>query len=213
MQAEICWAWTVRPKCVFPGAIYGLPLTAWPLPSVPPPLGRSRLQRPCSPGRVNGHVSVASSRLRRLTSGRRTGWCSGLQSQVREDLLDHRLLQDCRNDLQLAAAVRAVLQVEVESGASAKTNLYSSYVAAKTRLSSRGRTQTVQWTVCAWRGAGPLARRGLQGWPSPAAPGGGARSSPRTGRAQLPGLPARALAVPLAAPLVGVPARAAWPKL
>ena len=28
---------------------------------------------------------------------------------------------------------------------------------------SRARTQTVQWTVCAWRGAGPLARRGLQG--------------------------------------------------
>jgi len=27
---------------------------------------------------------------------------------------------------------------------------------------SRARTQTVQWTVCAWRGAGPLARRGLQ---------------------------------------------------
>ena len=28
---------------------------------------------------------------------------------------------------------------------------------------SRVRTQTVQWTVCTWRGAGPLARRGLQG--------------------------------------------------
>ena len=27
----------------------------------------------------------------------------------------------------------------------------------------RARTQTVQWTVCAWQGAGPLARRGLQG--------------------------------------------------
>ena len=36
---------------------------------------------------------------------------------------------------------------------------------SNTRLSSRARTQTVQWTVCAWRGAGPLARRGLQGWP------------------------------------------------
>ena len=35
-----------------------------------------------------------------------------LQSQEREDLLDHRSrsLQDRRNDLQLAAAVRAVLQ-------------------------------------------------------------------------------------------------------
>jgi len=28
---------------------------------------------------------------------------------------------------------------------------------------SRARTQTVRWTVCAWRAAGPLARRGLQG--------------------------------------------------
>ena len=27
----------------------------------------------------------------------------------------------------------------------------------------RSRTQTVHWTVCAWRGAWPLARRGLQG--------------------------------------------------
>ena len=44
--------------------------------------------------------------------------------------------QDRRDDLQLAAAVRAVLEVEVESEASAQTNLYSSYVVAKTRLSS-----------------------------------------------------------------------------
>ena len=28
----------------------------------------------------------------------------------------------------------------------------------------RARTRTVRWTVRAWRGAGPLARRGLQGW-------------------------------------------------
>ena len=61
---------------------------------------------------------------------------SGLQTQVGEDLLDHRLFQDRSDDLQLAAAVRAVLQVEIESEASAKSNLYPSYVAAKTRLSS-----------------------------------------------------------------------------
>jgi putative colanic acid biosynthesis UDP-glucose lipid carrier transferase len=36
---------------------------------------------------------------------------------VREDLLDHRLLQDRRNDLELAAAVRTVLQVDLESEA------------------------------------------------------------------------------------------------
>jgi hypothetical protein len=55
---------------------------------------------------------------------------------VREDLLDHRLLKNRGDDLQLAAAVRAVLQVDLESEASAKTNLYPSYVAAKTRLRS-----------------------------------------------------------------------------
>ena len=37
-----------------------------------------------------------------------------MQSKVREDLLDHRLLQDRRDDLELAAAVRTVLQVEIE---------------------------------------------------------------------------------------------------
>jgi hypothetical protein len=61
-----------------------------------------------------------------------TGWsarrCPGLQAQVREDLLDHRLLKNRGDDLQLAAAVRAVLQVDLESEASAKTNLYPSSV-------------------------------------------------------------------------------------
>jgi hypothetical protein len=52
--------------------------------------------------------------LQRLDSGRRKRRCPGLQPQTRKDLLDHRLLQDRRNDLQLASAVRAVLQVEVE---------------------------------------------------------------------------------------------------
>ena len=39
---------------------------------------------------------------------------SGLQTQVRKDLLDDRLLQDGGDDLQLAIAVRGVLQVEFE---------------------------------------------------------------------------------------------------
>jgi hypothetical protein len=37
-----------------------------------------------------------------------------LQTQVREDPLDHRLLKDGGDDHQLAAAVRAVLHVDVE---------------------------------------------------------------------------------------------------
>jgi len=46
-------------------------------------------------------------------------------------------LQDGGDELQLAATVRAVVEVDLESEASAKTHLYSSYVVAKTRLSSR----------------------------------------------------------------------------
>jgi len=47
---------------------------------------------------------------------RRRGHTStvGLQTQVREDLLDHRLFQDRRDDLQLAAAVRAMRRVDLE---------------------------------------------------------------------------------------------------
>jgi len=48
---------------------------------------------------------------------RPTGWRawrrSGLQTQVREDFLDHWLFEDRRDD-QLAAAVRAVFQVDLE---------------------------------------------------------------------------------------------------
>ena len=67
---------------------------------------------------------------------------------MREDLLDHRLLKDRRDDLQLAAAVRAVLQLEIESDASAKTNLYSSDVVAKTRLSSLAQIRrTGRWCM------------------------------------------------------------------
>ena len=83
----------------------------------------------------------------------------GLQTQVREGLLNHRVPghgvpgvrqaqtvletvctwltpHDRRDDFQLAAAVRAVRHVDLESAASEKTNLYPSYVVSKTRLSS-----------------------------------------------------------------------------
>ena len=40
--------------------------------------------------------------------------CTRLQSQVREDLLDHWRFQDHRDDLELAAAVRAVLHIEAK---------------------------------------------------------------------------------------------------
>ena len=63
--------------------------------------------------------SKSSSRLQRLTSGRSTGRCPSLQTQVREDLLDDRLFQDRRNDLQLTTAVRAVRHVDREHGTQA----------------------------------------------------------------------------------------------
>ena len=114
MQAELCWAWTAQPVQPKSGAVDGLSLVVGPHPSVCRVLGRSRLQRPCSPGRLNCRGWAATSRLQRLTAGRRTGRCPRLQSQVREDLLDRRLLKNRRNDLQLTAAVRAVLQVDLE---------------------------------------------------------------------------------------------------
>jgi len=53
-----------------------------------------------------------------------------VQPQVGGDFLDHRQLQDGRDDLQLpSAAVLAVLHNDVQSEAPAKANWYSSYVA------------------------------------------------------------------------------------
>ena len=83
--------------------------------------------------------------------------------------------QDGRNDLELAAAVWAIRQVELESEASAKTDLYSSYVAAKTRLSSFAQlSRTGRWcaqfasqsaggTACAgaWASCGTTSARSL----------------------------------------------------
>ncbi len=116
--------------------------------TLPGELGRSRSPQPCPPGCLNGDGSESSSRLQRLTAAGCARRRPGLQPQVREDLLDHRLLQDRRNDLQLAAAVRAVLQLEIESAALAKTNLYSSYVVAKTRLSSLAQLRrTGRWCM------------------------------------------------------------------
>ena len=46
-----------------------------------------------APGRMNSDGSGSSSRLQRLTEGRRTRRPTGLQTQVREHLLDHRCFQ------------------------------------------------------------------------------------------------------------------------
>jgi len=66
---------------------------------------RSRPHRPEVPGRLIGGSEPKSGRVQRLPAYRRPG----LQAQVREDALDHQRVQDGGDDLELAAAVRAVL--------------------------------------------------------------------------------------------------------
>ena len=55
-----------------------------------------------------------SGRLQRLTTRRSTRRCPGLESKMRKDRLDRRRFQDRQDDLQIAAAARAVLQVEID---------------------------------------------------------------------------------------------------
>ena len=58
-------------------------------------------------------------RFARRAVARRTD----LQTQVREDLLDDRLFHDGRDDLQLAAAVRAVLRSSANTRLSRRAQL------------------------------------------------------------------------------------------
>jgi hypothetical protein len=60
--------------------------------------------------------ALRSGRLHLQPTHWRPRSCAGLPTQVREDLLDHGLLQDACDDLQLAAAVWAVLRRRLTSG-------------------------------------------------------------------------------------------------
>jgi hypothetical protein len=63
------------------------------------------------PGRrLNAKLERKSGRLQRLPTRWRPRWRTGLQTQMCEDALDDRRLQDRSDDLQLAAAIRALLQ-------------------------------------------------------------------------------------------------------
>ena len=78
-------------------------------------------------GRAKRHGLARRSALPRLR----------LQTLKHEDLRNERPIQDRGEDLQFAdAAMRAALHGDLEREASAKTNVDSSYAAAKTRLSS-----------------------------------------------------------------------------
>ena len=94
-------------------------------------------QRQAQPRPAARGTGPPSRGLLKISARRHLGRCPGLQSQMRQDALDYRRFEDGGDDLELATAVRAVLDVDLESEASAKTNLYSSYVVAKTHLSSR----------------------------------------------------------------------------
>ena len=83
-------------------------------------LGRSQCPRPWTRTRLKRVGSKSSGRLRVRPAGRRARRCRGLQPQVREDLLDDRLFQHRRNDLQLATAVRAVLHRQDVHGFTAR---------------------------------------------------------------------------------------------
>jgi len=90
------------------------PRASWPLTGRDP-----RQAQPLPAARGTG---PRSGRLLKICARRRPGRCPGLQSQMCQDALDYRRFEDGGDDLELATAVRAVLDVDLESEASAKTN-------------------------------------------------------------------------------------------
>ena len=76
-------------------------------------LWRSRSPQPWVSDRLKRVGWRISGRLQLRPASRRARRRPGLQAQVREDLLDYRLLKDRGDDLQLAAAVGAVFQVDL----------------------------------------------------------------------------------------------------
>ena len=103
---------TPPPKIVFTAAVCGFHLIFRSLPDIPQTHGRIRLNQSGVLGRLNGPGWTASGRLHGLATGGRLKLCTRLQSQVREDLLDHRRSQDYCDYLEQPAAVRAVLHQE-----------------------------------------------------------------------------------------------------
>ena len=96
------------------GLGYGFTRSIWLRCFGPEKRRRRRSPRPWAPGHLNGDGSGWSDRVQLRPTGRRTRRCTGLQPQVHEELLDHRLFQDGSDELQLTAAARAVRQVDLE---------------------------------------------------------------------------------------------------
>jgi len=53
---------------------------------------------------------------------------------MRQDALDYRRFEDGGDDVELTTAVRAVLDVDLESEASAKTNLYLKFTSVRLKV-------------------------------------------------------------------------------
>ncbi len=105
------WVW--RSKCISIGSIREMtpPRGASATPGagrLPGPGGRDARMAKTGAVREAGQAACGACPTRRRQRRR-----PGLQSQVREDLLDNRRLQDRGDDLQLAAATRPVLEVDL----------------------------------------------------------------------------------------------------
>jgi len=96
--------------------VTGPPETCWLEALRPLAVASDGLARAAAPG-LAGRVWAGKRKplLRRRTARRRAPASTvGLQTQVREDLLDDRLFEDRRDDLQFATAVRAVRHVDLK---------------------------------------------------------------------------------------------------
>ena len=76
---------------------------------------RSRSPQPGALGRLKRLGWRRSGRLQLRPRGGRARRRPGLQTQVRDDLLDDRLFHDRRDDLQVAAAVREVHHIDLKT--------------------------------------------------------------------------------------------------
>ena len=160
MQAEICWRSVGRrwPSQNSPphGSVYGLSLAFGPLPSVPQPLGR---RRPGGPGRRVACTVTVGWPQAPCRAWPRAGTRGGARACRPRCVRIFSITGRSRMAAMILSSPvpqfgQCCISIS-KAQASAKTNLYSSYVVANTRLSSRaqlmrpGRTWTVSashWT-------------------------------------------------------------------
>ena len=87
-----------------------------------------------------------------------------LEQPVIEKILTHLGLQaDCGRRSAPARGLAPQEGFALASANAACKAVHPPGASPRPGATSRARTQTVRWTVCVWRGVGPLARRALQG--------------------------------------------------